>query len=139
MAENPFKKALEQAQPEEATISFQEGTSPTQADLLRTVEELNIVDPEVLRSMPKVAQLTVKDLNDLASEFNGIPTGNPKIKEFTLEDLQDLEGVFFEYKVAVMRQVQPGQGIAGEEWRVSCCCCTPCCCCAAADVEEATA
>ena len=137
MAENPFKSALERAQPEEAT-TLGEGTSPSQADLLRTVEDLNIVDPEVLRSMPKVAKLTVKDLNDLAAEFNGVPSGNPKVKDFTLEDLQDLEGVFFEYKVAALRQVQSGQDVTAEAWSVSCCCCTPCCCCAAADVEEAT-
>jgi hypothetical protein len=54
-----------------------------------------------------------------------------------LEDLKDIEDVFFEYKLAVGRDMQRplrgGSGIGVADVSVSSCCSTPCSCCAAVD------
>jgi hypothetical protein len=134
---NPFTEALEEF---DSDFSPFEQTSATTASTaqLQTVAEMNLVKPEVLDQLPKIATLTVKDLNDLADAFNGIPTNNPNVAELTLEDLKDIEDVFFEYKLAVGRDMQRplggGQGIGVAGVSVSSCCSTPCSCCAAVDM-----
>ena len=73
----------------------------------------------------------------MASEFSGVPTNNPKVAELTLDDIQDIEAVFFDFKVSAGKELAAlgGRGeLAAVD--VSCCCCTPCCCCAATDMSE---
>jgi BMFP domain-containing protein YqiC len=133
--ENPFKKALEGAEAEVRPFS-REATNPTKAQQLRTVADLDLVERETLERTPRIADLTVRDLNDLAAEFSGVPTNNPKVAALSLEDIQDIESVFFDFKVAAgkdLAQIGKGQ-LASVD--VSCCCCTPCCCCAATDMSE---
>ena len=136
---NPFTDALEEfdsdfspfAQPTAGV-----GVAAVAAAQLQTVSEMNLVKPEVLQQLPKIASLTVKDLNDLADAFNGIPTNNPIVADLTLEDLKDIEDVFFEYKLAVGRDMERPIGSGGVEAAgvsVSSCCSTPCSCCAAVD------
>jgi hypothetical protein len=137
MARNPYEDILAD-QPTEARQRkpFEAGTEggAEKAEDLRTVAELNLVDPAVLAEMPKIAELTVEDLEDLASEFAGLDSGNSKVKDLTVEDIQDLEGVFFQFRAGALQKAATGD--AGElEWSISCCSCTPCCCCAAVDVE----
>jgi hypothetical protein len=139
--ENPFKRAFEPVKREELiakTSPFAKDTrlgNLAKREQLRTVAEMNLVDREVLDRSPKIRELTVKDLNDLAAEFTGIPSNNEKVASLTLEDIQDLEGVFFEFKVSALRDVATAPGdLAAVD--VSCCCCTPCCCCAATDMSQ---
>jgi hypothetical protein len=131
---NPFTKALEQF---DSDFSPFEQASASAAQL-QTIAEMNLVKPEVLAQLPRIASLTIKDLNDLADAFNGIPTNNQNVAELTLEDLKDIEDVFFEYKLAVgrdmLRPLRGGQGIAAQDVSVSSCCSTPCSCCAAVDM-----
>jgi hypothetical protein len=148
---NPFKEALEKgpARREEGVKPFFRGEpvpNPRKLERLRTVADLQLVDKEVLDRTPKIRDLTVHDLNDLAEEFSGIPTNNPRVSDLTLEDIQDLEGVFFEFKIATGRdmiavatgrdQIASARPVGGTSVDVSCCCCTPCCCCAAADMSH---
>jgi len=133
---NPFKAALEQQEGEFDNPFRREMPNLTKQQQTRTVADLQLVKEDVLQRVPKVADLTVRDLNDLAAEFSGIPTKNPKVAELSLEDIQDIESVFFEFKVAAGRDLaQLGRNdLAAVD--VSCCCCTPCCCCAATDMSE---
>jgi hypothetical protein len=133
--ENPYKRALEEGESDLKPFS-REAPNLTKERQLRTVREMSLVTPDVLERLPQVAELTVQDLEDLASEFSGVPSNNPKIAELSLEDIQDIEGVFYDFKVAAGRDLaQLGKGeLAAVD--VSCCCCTPCCCCAATDMTE---
>lgn len=133
--ENPFRKALEQGQDQLQPFS-RDALNLRKQSQLRTLRDLDLATPEVLDRNPKVADLTVHDLNDLAREFTGVPTRNEKIADLSLEDIQDIEGVFLEFKVAAVKDLaRVGRGdLASVD--VSCCCCTPCCCCAAADMSE---
>ncbi len=138
MAENPYEDILA-GQPAEARQRkpFSPGAKPEggeKSEDRRTVAELNLVDPAVLAEMPRIAELTVEDLEDLASEFSGLDSGNNKVKDLTVEDIQDLEGVFFQFRAGALQKAASG-GDGTLEWSISCCSCTPCCCCAAADVE----
>jgi hypothetical protein len=137
-AKNPFREALEAAEAESSPAVSAKTTTPTKRAQLRTVAELNLVSKETLRGSPKIAELTVKDLNDLALEFSGVPSKNPVVSELTLEDIQDIESVFYDFKVAAGKDLIQRAGIAGRAGSVdvSCCCCTPCCCCAATDMSH---
>lgn len=134
--QNPFRKALEEGEAEFAPFGRKD-RNLTKERQLRTVREMNLVDPGVLDRAPQVADLTVQDLEDLADEFSGVPSNNRKVAELSLEDIQEIEAVFFEFKVAAGKELA-GLGGAGElaSVDVSCCCCTPCCCCAATDMSE---
>ncbi|MBB2909823.1 hypothetical protein FHS43_001069 [Streptosporangium becharense] len=130
---NPFKdlSGVSETGPD----ALQRATNLKREEQLRTVADLGLATPEQLESNPKVRDLTINDLNDLAAEFSGIPTNNRRVAELTLDDLQDLEGVFFEFKRAVGRDlVTRGASVSSVD--VSCCCCTPCCSCAAADMSH---
>ena len=103
-------------------------------DLSTTIRDLQFVDPAVIREVsPRVAGLSVKDLQDLAAEFAGVETYNPNVEKLTIEDIQDIEGVFFEFKSNTIARISQSELAEGVD--VSCCCCTPCCCCAASDVD----
>lgn len=134
--ENPFRRALEQGEAEFTPFGSKE-RNLTKERQLRTVREMNLVDPRVLERTPQIADLTVQDLEDLADEFSGVPSNNPKVSELSLDDIQEIEAVFFDFKVAAGKELA-GLGGRGDltSVDVSCCCCTPCCCCAATDMSE---
>jgi hypothetical protein len=140
--QNPFKAAMESPPtegPGEGSQLMPFRTADAEADLpkaalKRKVSEMGLGD---LKN-PRVADLNVKDLNDLATEFLGVRSRNPAVARLTIADMEDLEGIFMEYKVNTARELQ-GQaaatGVVSAEWSVSCCCCTPCCSCAAAEMD----
>jgi hypothetical protein len=109
---------------------------PGRSALKRRVSDLNLGSPALLKKNPKVASLTVKDLDDLAAAFQGVQSANGKVASLSIDDMQDLEGIFLEYKQNAARELT---GMSAEEvsaeWSVSCCCCTPCCSCAATEIE----
>jgi hypothetical protein len=100
---------------------------------------------DVLRkATPKVRELTVRDLNDLASAMAGLEIYNPKVKKLQIDDLNSLEEVFKGSKDKALGRLESvGRSRANLETLaaeavgvdVSCCCCTPCCCCAATEVN----
>jgi len=147
--ENPFRRALDPPADDEAARvrpfkgdADSEVENPVKADQLRTIEDLGLVDEKALARNPKIAKLTVRDLNDLASQFSGIATSNRTVAELTIEDMQDIEGVFLEYKLNTARDLAGRAGDGAElaiSVDVSCCCTTPCCCCAAAEVDPVLA
>lgn len=83
----------------------------------------------------RTADLNVKDLNDLAAEFSGVPASNPKLGQLSLEDLNSLEAVFTDAKIQAAQAVRAAaaSGASAPDVSVSCCCCTPCCSCAASE------
>jgi len=87
------------------------------------------------QATPRTADLTVKDLNDLAAEFSGVASNNPKLPGLSLEDLNSLESVFADVKIQTARATREASasGAGAPEGNPPCCCCTPCCCCAATD------
>jgi hypothetical protein len=134
--ENPFRKALEEGEAEFAPFGRKD-KNLTKERQIRTLRELNLVDPRALERTPQIADLTVQDLEDLASEFSGVPSNNPKVSELSLDDIRDIEAVFFDFKVAAGKELAGlGGGANLASVDVSCCCCTPCCCCAATDMSE---
>lgn len=130
---NPFKDLS--GVPERSPDDLQRAENFKKKEQLRTVGDLGLADPGELEQLPQIRDLTVNDLNDLAAEFSGIPTGNRRVTSLTLDDLQDLEGVFFDFKRSVGGElIRNGGAVSSVD--VSCCCCTPCCCCAAADMAH---
>ena len=106
----------------------------------RKVADIQDLGKENLdKASPKVRELRVADLNDLARKFQGVDVANPNIQDLSVDDYRSLEDVFQGYKQHLLERAEGGEAvIPGEEeifdnW--SCCCCTPCCCCAAADVD----
>jgi hypothetical protein len=125
-------------------------TTPFAARELRKVSEIKELGAANLkRATPKVKQLQVKDLEDLARRFHGVEVENSKIDKLELEDFKSLEDVFQGYKHKALEQASRakparapvkstnggGTGGAGGCGVNVCCCCTPCCCCAAAAVD----
>jgi hypothetical protein len=98
-----------------------------------------IPDESILRDVnPKVLDLTIQDLTDLADELAGLDSHNPSVKSLRAEDLQDIEAIFYESRVRAFRGrggARPGEVQAEifDNW--SCCCCTPCCSCAASETD----
>jgi len=84
---------------------------------------------------PQAADLSVKDLNDLAAEFSGVPSSNPKLGQLSLQDLNSIEAVFTDAKIQAAKAVRAAaaSGAGAPDVSVSCCCCTPCCSCAASE------
>lgn len=132
---NPFREALETTSETQFALTGRDEASPAKRLASRTVAQMDLVSPERLKAIPKVAELTVEDLNDLAQEFSGIPSKNPRVADLTLEDISDLEAVFFDFKVAAGRELHRAGDLKAASVDVSCCCCTPCCCCAATDMS----
>lgn len=105
--------------------------------------KLRIVDmgfpEEVKRKItPEIADLTVRDLNDLASAFAGLEVHNPKVVRLRAKDIRSIDEVFADYKAnAVSRLSEDAFAVGDLSVEISCCCCCPCCCCccAAADVH----
>jgi hypothetical protein len=114
--------------------------NPALAAQRRKVKDIkDLGDDNIGKASPKVRELQVSDLNDLANKFHGIPVANPRLEGLTIDDYKSLEAVFQGYKQQLEEKAARGEAvIPGEEeifdnW--SCCCCTPCCCCAAAEVD----
>jgi hypothetical protein len=114
-------------------------TEPTTPEVRKIKEIEDLGEDALRRATPKVRELRVKDLNDLARRLQGVDVMNPSLDDLQIEDLRSLEDAFQGYKQSLLEQAERGEvKIPGEEeifdnW--SCCCCTPCCCCAAADVD----
>jgi hypothetical protein len=104
--------------------------------LQQTVAEVGASANASHQATARAADLTVKDLNDLAAEFSGVQSYNPRVSELTIEDVMSIEAVFYDVKmnaIEAAREVASGAAQAQifDNW--SCCSCTPCCCCAASD------
>jgi hypothetical protein len=116
---------------------------PPRAGVKTKVKQLDLPANLASKASKRVQELTVGDLNDLASQASGLSVENTSLQGLTEEDIRSLEEVFQGAKLAAAGQVagRPGltggdEGLEGEifdNW--SCCCCTPCCCCAAADID----
>jgi hypothetical protein len=116
------------------------GDNPALEVERRKINEVKDLGDENLRkATPKVRELRVKDLNDLARKLHGLDVRNPTVDDLSVEDYRSIEEVFQGYKQQLLERAERGENVVpGEEeifdnW--SCCCCTPCCCCAAADVD----
>ncbi|MFF3442833.1 hypothetical protein [Streptosporangium sp. NPDC002721] len=130
---NPFKDLP--AAPGRDPDDLQRAENLRKKERMRTVADLGLASPEQLEQLPRIRDLTVHDLNDLAAEFSGIPTTNRRVASLSVDDLQDLEGVFFEFKRSVGSDLVSRRATVSSV-DVSCCCCTPCCCCAVADMTS---
>jgi hypothetical protein len=114
--------------------------NPEKDAQLRQVRNMGF-DRELLAQVsPKVLDLTVSDLNDLAKKFVGIDVKNDAVNSMTIEDLQGMEALFADAKTRILQNVAGSIGDMGNVTNlvsvdVSCCCCTPCCCCAASDTS----
>lgn len=140
---NPFRGQQQEAAPatdDSALYPFADRADAPAAgsDLKRAlgqrVQDMNLGGAKRLATR-RAAQLSVKDLNDLAAEFSGVPTSNASIAALSLEDLNSLEAVFTEVKIQTAKAARDAaaSGAGAPDVNVSCCSCTPCCCCAAAD------
>jgi hypothetical protein len=126
-------------------------TTPAAARELRKVSQIKELGADNLKkATPKVKQLQVKDLEELARRFQGVDVQNSKLDKLELDDFKSLEDVFQGYKHKALEQASRakparapvkstngggGTGGAGGCGVNVCCCCTPCCCCAAAAVD----
>jgi hypothetical protein len=125
-------------------------TTPTATRELRKVSQIKELGAANLKkATPKVKQLQVKDLEDLARRFHGVELENTKLDKLQFEDFKSLEDVFQGYKHkaledaararparAPVKSTNGGGGSSAGSCGVNvCCCCTPCCCCAAAAVD----
>jgi hypothetical protein len=132
--ENPFRRALREGEADFQPLTQRDAPNLIKEEKLRTIRDLKLVQPDVLERVPQVADLTVADLEDLASEFSGVPSNNPKVAELSIDDIQEIEAVFFDFKVAAGKDLARAGREQLTSVDVSCCCCTPCCCCAATDM-----
>jgi hypothetical protein len=90
-----------------------------------------------------VQELTIADLNTLASVASGAETAEGKLADLDADDLRSLDEAFHQAKLQaadmLARRLKRGANLTDEDQELfdnwSCCCCTPCCCCAAADVD----
>jgi hypothetical protein len=150
-SDNPFrrkKKGTESEASDSSTTIYARQLRTKIKDMGPTL----IPDPSILEEVnPRVLDLSVKDLQDLASQISGVESNNPRVRNLNAQDLQDIEAVFYEAKIKAIQtqgsgtpfEYRPEPGELGAEGEVeaqffdgwSCCCCTPCCSCAAADVD----
>jgi hypothetical protein len=104
---------------------------------LQKVSDLGFSPAKLKKAGTRVANLTIRDLDELAVTFAGGEIFNPKVRALDFQDLKNLEELFRDQRDAVLRAVggMP-EGLEGIELlkqiSVSCCSCTPCCCCTAA-------
>lgn len=141
-SDNPFRSALapldkidEKARQKPFTSDDGGASNPRKVAGLRKISDLKLVDRDILARTPGIADLTVHDLEDLASEFSGIPTSNARVSDLSIQDIQDIEAVFTDFKLSAGREML-AERAAATSVDVSCCCCTPCCCCAATDMSH---
>jgi uncharacterized protein with von Willebrand factor type A (vWA) domain len=102
------------------------------------------LDPQIFKgASARVQELTIADLNTLASVASGAETAEGKLADLDADDLRSLDEAFHQAKLQaadmLARRLKRGANLTDEDQELfdnwSCCCCTPCCCCAAADVD----
>jgi hypothetical protein len=139
---NPFRSQQEAAPaaddstlyPFSGRVDTAGGGSDLKRVLGQRVQDMNLGGAKRLATQ-RAGDLTVKDLNDLAAEFSGVPTNNDTLTALSLEDLNSLEAVFTEVKIQTAKAAREAaaSGAGAPDVSVSCCCCTPCCSCAATE------
>jgi hypothetical protein len=139
---NPFRNAQQQAGPSVDDSALYPLAASGQAGggvglgqaLGQRVKDMQL-GKSLKLATPRAAELSVKDLNDLAAEFAGVPATNPKLGQLSLEDLNSIEAVFTDAKIQAAQAVRQAvvSGAGAPDVSVSCCCCTPCCSCAASE------
>jgi len=136
---NPFQSSQQAAPADDAAVyplaaAGQAGAGGLGRALGQRVRDMQL-GSAIKLATPRAADLSVKDLNDLAAEFSGVPSSNPKLGQLSLEDLNSLEAVFTDAKIQAAKTVRQAavSGAGAPDVSVSCCSCTPCCCCAAAE------
>ena len=112
-------------------------------ELARGRRRLREMDPRVFGKVTdRVKELTVEDLNQLATFATAGGATPPNLADLDADDLRSLEDAFHQARLQASDQlgtkldpssVAPEDEEIFDNW--SCCCCTPCCCCAAADVD----
>jgi hypothetical protein len=88
----------------------------------------------------QVRNLSIQDLEDLASSFFGQPVSNPKIPQIRAVDLKGLEDLFVDKRAKALLSIAgtagPGGVVTGPGGpggpAPGGTTCTPCCCCTAA-------
>lgn len=116
-------------------------SNPFRANQLMRVRDMRDIPQESrAQASPRVLELSVRDLEDLALKLSGVPTTNRVIDELTFEDMRSLEDVFQAYKASKFEALSGPENIGAIEELAkicdsTCCCCTPCCTCAAAEVD----
>jgi hypothetical protein len=138
---NPFRRQEASAADETTATPFARAEAVGGGNLLRRslgrkVREVSLTNVGRDLATARAGELTVKDLNDLAADFSGVPSNNPRIAELTIEDLNSIEAVFYEARMKAAQATRQAAAEAApifDNW--SCCCCTPCCCCAAAETD----
>jgi hypothetical protein len=139
---NPFRNSLQDARPADDSALYplaavvRDGGSGLGGALGVKVRDLQF-GGSVQLATPRAADLSIKDLNDLAAGFAGVPTSNPKLGQLNLEDLSSLEAVFNDAKIQAAKAVRhvavSGAAVPLISDAGCCSCCTPCCCCAASE------
>src|SRR5580658_1898043 len=84
-----------------------------------------------------VKSLTPDDFEDMAKAFGMPPvdTGNPKLANLTMADLVSIEGLFVDYRGALVASFRGIHEVAARPKIPTCCCCTsPCCCCTCVEI-----
>lgn len=89
-----------------------------------------------------VKSFTPTDFADMTKEFS-IPrqqTGNKKVSALTSEDLVSIDGLFSDYRQAILANYRDAHAALFQEGVTAqsscCCCCTPCCSCSAASQTQ---
>ena len=67
---------------------------PPRAGIKTTVKQLDMPADVARKATPRVLELTVGDLNDLATQASGIPVDNGVLKKLTADDLKELVAEF---------------------------------------------
>jgi len=76
------------------------------AVLKRRIRDITLPGVDVSQATSRAANLTVKDLNDLAAEFSGLRTNNRNVAELSIEDINSIEAIFFDIKMKAAQQAR---------------------------------
>jgi hypothetical protein len=85
------------------------------------------------------------DFAEMAKAFSIPPvkSNNPKIAKLTTQDLVSIDGLFSDYRGAIIANFHGVHDVAPLKQLAAgsscCCCCTPCCSCSAATQPEPVA
>jgi hypothetical protein len=116
------------------------GGPPQPTYLSKTISQMGFSDTKLALVTEKVRNLTVKDLQDLASRFLGQPVTNDIVLGLQAVDLKGIEDLFVDQRARALQLIATSAGPGGPVVEApggnACCSCTPCCsCCAAAEVN----
>lgn len=109
------------------------GASPRTTSLA----QLNFSPPKLALVTETVRNLTLQDLDDLASYVRGVPVVNQTVKKLQAVDLKGLEDLFGDQRARVLQGLAssgPG-GTVGQGDAPSGCTCTPCCSTAVVEID----